>query len=290
MMRLQALVLDGQEFTFTQGSNPGIYISDNIDGLDTPEFFEDTEALTGQYGDAIYNNLYRGRNIVIRGHISKNDSSLYEGLRKTLVSLAAINKDSSGQIIYKRLTIETTGGSTYFTEGTVRLQMPWVAHTHAPYMLFLHCPDPILYGDYHTSGLVTRPAGGGVMIPAMVPFTLSGGGGGSAILVNGGNGPTWPILVLRGPLTSPRIYSQTLDRAFKLNYTLGVNDEVRINTSPFYETVLRNQTDNFITYVDDNDRDMFQLEPGNNIITFSTNDPADTGSLEVLYYDGFIGI
>lgn len=86
---------------------------------------------------------------------------------------------------------------------------------------------------------IIPPTGGGLVAPLASPLTSTASSDRSAALTVGGDLATWPIVLIRGPITNPSV-SITGLWTLALATTLGVHDYVVLDTRPWERTVLRN--------------------------------------------------
>ncbi|MCH8916629.1 MAG: phage tail family protein [Proteobacteria bacterium] len=90
-----------------------------------------------------------------------------------------------------------------------------------------------------------------------------------------------------GPLTTPRIFNETLDREMVLNMTLALGDQVIIDMQN--KTIIQG---GFTNRLDKKtgDSKWWWLDPGSNLIIFSTTASGDTGSCKIGFRDSYIGV
>ena len=99
----------------------------------------------------------------------------------------------------------------------------------------LVCPDPRKYAAEPSSMTAfgdVSDAGGGLVVPFTVPFTLDPGSPpGVMTVVNAGNIDTRPVLTLSGPLTAPKVTNATYGMTISFSaVTLGATDVLVIDT------------------------------------------------------------
>lgn len=137
---------------------------------------------------------------------------------------------------------------------------------------------------------------GGISFPLTFPMTF-GLATQEATLTNSGNVPTPVIITFIGAITNPRIdltnEAYPAGKHLSATMALGSGEVLTINTGQGQHTVryIHGTTDdNGFQYLD-SDSEFFWLEPGENILSFSSSSSigADASCL-IEYYDQYIGV
>ena len=99
--------------------------------------------------------------------------------------------------------------------------------------------DDLWYGPEQAAEVSLVPAaGGGLVAPLASPLSTTATSDRSAVFQVDGEVPTWPVLEVAGPLTSPVIEIVGVLR-IELDLTLAYDQTLVIDTRPWARTVLR---------------------------------------------------
>lgn len=273
-----------------RGTLAPYFVLQSMDGLEAPAFRVSQYDNPGESGVTVGSEFYSGRSITLIGEIAAPDVTTYASLRAALATACRIRKDSNSFPQAVTLQFTTMDGVSYYVNGYVTsFKNPFGLPTYSAFMIVFLVTDPMIYlAASSTSGLVSRPVGGGVIFPVTFPAIFSGGTGGTTSLSNAGNADTYPIIYLRGPLTNPSISNLTSGVVFQLNYTTtNVTDVITIDMKK--KTVMLNGTTSLLAYKASGS-DWFSLASGNNNIAFSTGASGDTGTMEVTFNSAYLGV
>jgi hypothetical protein len=264
-------------------------LHDPAEGLEAPLLRISEYDKPGEDGGVVSSSYYGQRAITFQGLVQGGSDAAHEANRQALLAACALQRDSSAFPVLKLLEITTKAGQTFFTYVQVkRLQLDVGRGTTSRFMVSLVAPDPRLYtAGENTTGSITRPSGGGFILPVNVPIVSDPQSGGSATINNAGTIPTYPKLILKGLLTNPYILNSTLGEAFQLNRTIAVGETVTIDMAE--KTVLLNGTSSLLSAKTTDSR-WWSLEPGTNLIAFSSGSASDDGTLEITWHDAYLGL
>lgn len=271
------------------GVDTGYTIQASVDGLDAPDYRESTYDKPGEDGAVLSSLFYSSRVLSFPGQITRSTAIAYETLRQALVAACAIARDSSNRPTPTVLTITTPGGSTYVCNAYPRKPvLPVENNSTGSFLLNFIVPDGLLYSSSAVlSGSITRPIGGGFTVPFTTPFTLAASSGGSVTLNNPGNTPSYPVITLTGPLTSPFLANSATGTFMQLNYTIAAGNTVVIDMAN--KTVMLNGNSSILG-VKTSDSDWWPIKPGSNTISLSTSSSSDTGNAQLQYYPAYLGL
>jgi hypothetical protein len=157
----------------------------------------------------------------------------------------------------------------------VRLRAPWP-----------HFFDP----EINTVTLASFA--GGLAFPWSTPWTF-GTASTTITITNAGNVATPVIVTFNGDITNPRIDNLTTGKYIKATMALAAGEALRINTAPGEHTVEYfhgGLNTNGFQYLDSGS-EFFWLEPGDNILSFSSSSALGAGSsCNLEYFDQFVGV
>ncbi|HVB24131.1 MAG TPA: hypothetical protein VNG51_19490 [Ktedonobacteraceae bacterium] len=280
--------------SFITGPTPsqqyGCTVDPNVQGLDAPDYRMVQYPTPGQDYARVSQAFYDARTITLQGYIIGQNPTDYIARRQALSTATAINRNSYNYPTLTRLQFTTLDGNSYFTN--VQPKKPVFAHTYntwTKYQLTLVAPDGRLYGtSQQNSGQITTLIGGGFVVPTVVPVVSSGSSGGSVTVTNSGTAESHPILTFVGPLTNPYIVNQTTGYAFQLNYTILGGDSIVVDM--YEQSVVYNNSSNFISYRNDPISSWWTIVPGSNTIALSTSNSSDGGYVEIQFYSAWVGL
>lgn len=155
---------------------------------------------------------------------------------------------------------------------------------YVPITADFKCVDHLHYDDVASSATIGLPVGGdGVRIPARFPVRLSPAVQQPGQIQVGGDAYTYPVIRIDGPVSNPWVEGQVevgQDWRIDLNMTIVAGDYVEIDTHPWVNTILRNDTANVSDALGRRQwLSKVRLKPGDQNITFGGS--AVTGSPSV---------
>lgn len=273
-------------------SNQGdtdIWLQIPVDGLEAPEYRTNIYERPGEDGGIVSSMFYATRPVTLRGMIKGASPAIYEANRQKFAAATAIQRDSSGYPVAKRIQFTTLAGNVYFFDAYFERPIyaqENVNNTH--FLLNMKVPNPQIFGaTVVDSGAVARASGGGFILPVILPIVSTGQTGGSVLMVNAGNANSYPILKLTGPLTNPFIQNTAVNKTMQLNYTIPAGSVVTIDM--LNKTIMLNGTSSILS-VKTSDSEWWGIVPGNNNINFATNTSADTGNLDITFFNAYLGV
>ena len=148
--------------------------------------------------------------------------------------------------------------------------------------------DPIVYSVNEHSGNIALPtAEGGFSSPLTSPLA-SGiiSIGGVLLASNAGNTAVAPMIVIYGPVDSPRLRNVTQGKSLEFNISLGADDYLVIDFRPLHKTVMLNGTAS--RYSSLTLAEWWDLQPGTNEITYAASTYQVGSYALVTWRDGFL--
>ena len=267
----------------------GYLVQIPIQGLEAPSYRLSSYQKPGEHGAFVSNLLYGDRRITLEGLIFANSLSAYELKRRGLEEILSVKRDSNGVPIPKLLKFKTQDDKSLQVNvhPASKPKIDITNLTNGRFLIDLIAEDYVLEDQSSSSTSLTPPTGGGIIYAVIYPVTYASATGGSETIVNNGNAESWPILTLDGPLTNPRVFSQTLDREMVLNMNLALGDQVIIDMKN--KTIIQGGITNRLNKKTDESK-WWWLDPGSNQIIFSTTSSGDTGSCKIAYRDAYVGV
>jgi phage-related protein len=91
---------------------------------------------------------------------------------------------------------------------------------------------------------------------------------GTSVVTNDGDAEAWPVWTITGPATSVTLTNQTTGAQLTLTTSIGVAEQVVIDTRPFVKTVKKGAANLYGSL--DPASTLWQLQPGQNTVSVST--------------------
>lgn len=260
-----------------------------IQGLDAPQHRLSVYNKAGEDGAVVSSSFYGGRVVTLEGYIKGDTAEAYEDNRLAFSRALSLSRSAIGVPTLKRFRFTTLAGRQYYFYGVPRKPVFDNSRiNYCDFMVTIECPDPqLLSATSTTSGNITLAASTGLTFPVTFPMVFGGAVGGFYETYNHGTILSWPVLELRGILTNPYILNSTTNQLMQLDHTILSGDVVTIDMKA--KTIMLNGTSN-ILHTKNSESQWWAIEPGLNIIAFSSGSGGDTGNLTVRYNAGFAGV
>jgi phage-related protein len=158
-------------------------------------------------------------------------------------------------------------------------------------LIDLLCPNPFLKDINETNEPLTAWLGK-FEFPFEFPVEF-GERANRVTIENDGDVPTPVLIQFTGPATNPSVINETTGESIKVNRVLSPTDVLEVNTAFGNKTVeivsndgTRTNVFNYIDLVSE----FFQLQTGENEISFSSDDAASSGSVKISYKKRYLAI
>ena len=261
-----------------------------VEGLGDVEADVQTQKAPFQDGETLIDTVFDARYIQIEIKIVGEDEADIEAKRRYLA--AVFNpRLGEGTLFYESETttrqINAVADSIpLFPDGSTNR-----GRTFQKAVINLVCPNPywqgILEGDQMAYLM------GGLKFPLVLPARFAHRGF-QRVFTNAGDVPTPVQIEFKGPAQNPTIYNRTTGEFIKVNRDLGENDILYVDTSFGNKTVeiLRaesNEKENAFNYID-LDSTFFQLEVGDNLIEYNSNNDSILTRVRISYRNRYVAI
>lgn len=288
------------DFQLMVGGNvvPGFLLQTPIKGLESPKHRTTSYPRPGRDGVTVSAKFLDGRLIELVGMILAEMGESYadyEARRQAFIAATMNQRDPNGNPRPIRVSFTTLAGKSYYCDAYFNEPiMPLENPVSTSFMVT--AVGNLIYGqDAVSSGNISRPVGGGLIIPFTIPAVSSASTGGTMILTNNGTTTTFPTIdadgnggiILTGPLTNPVLSNQTAGKFIQLNHTLQSGDYIQIDMEN--QLILLNGSSSLIS-TKTTTSDWWGLEPGPNSISIDTSSGADTGYVTINFNPAFIGV
>lgn len=294
------------KLTFTNSRGQGIELFgapfrlSRVEGLGDVETINHTQKAPYQDGVTHIDTYLAERYITIGLTIYGSDPEDLSRKRTQLTSIFS-PKLGGGTLKYINGSIEreitaVSDGLPSFPDGGNNRTM-----TTQKVILSLLCPDPYWRDATETAQQFVTFTGG-LKFPLKLPtiFGNQDPSDRSKILTNYGDSPSPMEVVFAGPATSPiRIENETTGKFIEVAQNLLAGEKLVISTVFGKKKVEKIAEDGTVTnaynYIKispdpESSSTFFQIEPGNNLLTYSTGIPFERATVTVKFYSRYLAI
>ena len=155
-------------------------------------------------------------------------------------------------------------------------------------LIQLYCPDPFWLDNFEISEEITTWIGG-ISFPLRLPTTFAMAGPRIINIVNNGDVKTPVKIEIYGPATNPKITLRETGEFIRIKDTLTADDVVVITTEFGNKRVEKNGQNAF-NILDLPDSTFFNLQVGDNVIEFTTEDVSNNANAKISYRNRYLGI
>lgn len=159
-------------------------------------------------------------------------------------------------------------------------------------LINLLCPNPFWTDDYEESKEIATWIGG-LSFPLVLPSIFANRGPKKKNIINVGDVETPVTIIFKGPATNPKVANLSTGEFIKVNRTLISSDKLIINTAFGNKRVeiedgAGNRT-NVFNWID-LDSTFWQLQVGDNIIEYSSDNQVEPAEVYIKYRNRYVGI
>lgn len=154
-------------------------------------------------------------------------------------------------------------------------------------LLTMYCPNPFWQDELETSKEIVTWIGG-MTFPLKLPTKYSTAGPKRINVINEGDVETPVKIEFRGPATNPKIVNHATGEYIKVNRTL-LQDDVLVITTAFGNKRVEINNQNVFNWIDLNSV-FWQLQPGDNIIEYTSDDEVENAKVKISYRNRYLGV
>lgn len=275
------------EIKYTNNLGNEIVLSSNPSSLRLYEVILDgltnniyTSKSPNQDGITIDNTDLQERSISLVGKIITADKEEMQRCKNEL--LKVFNPKFGGVLKYKDLYINCEVSTAPVFSYTSYNILEWIIE--------LVAPNPYLESLQLREGISTWI--GGLKFKFSLPFKLKQRGPTKKNIYNDGHVETSVKIYFKGPAANPCVINHTTNEFIKVNRELTSDDTLIINTEFGNKTVeierngVRTNAFNYI----DLDSAFFNLQVGDNLIEYTTENDLTPQSVEIRYKNRYVGV
>lgn len=277
---------------------PGFLLQTPVKGLESPKHRTTSYPRPGRNGVTVSSKFFDGRLVELVGKIfamAGESLSSYEARRQAFIAATANSTTDNGNPIPIRVSFTTLAGQSYYIDAYFNEPIMPLDNPAATDFMITAIGNLIYGKDSVTSGNISRPVGGGLVIPFTIPAVASASTGGTVILTNAGTTTAFPMvdingnggIILTGSLTNPVLSNLTTGKFIELHYTLAAGDYIQIDMEN--QLILLNGSSSLISSKTSSS-DWWGFDPGANSISISTSSGSDGGYVTISYNPAYIGV
>lgn len=276
---MEKLIYTNEAGESVEFSAKSAYILETVEGLTGLQNEFSTSKTIRQDGITIVNSSLKERNIVIEGSIIKNPE------RNKTKLISVLNPKMKGILTHE------INGIKRKIDCEIE-QTPSISKV--PYFKFqisLLCPNPY-WADQHETGKEISTWIGGLSFPFSLPFRLKQRGETRQNIYNAGDVETPVEIIFRGPALNPKVTNLTTGEFIRIKQELASDDTLYITTgfgNKKVEIENNGVRQNAFHYID-LDSTFFNLVAGDNLIEYTTENELKPQSVEIRYYNRYLGV
>jgi hypothetical protein len=235
-----------------------------------------------QDGSTYFDNTLENRAITIEGMIvtKNNPNSVKEARRK----MQRVLNPKLGEVTITYQDKEIKGiveGTPAFPGGDGNKGI-----YYQKYLINILCHQPFWLGAFYESREMSYIMGG-LSFKLSLPTSFSNRGF-KRMAVNDGDVSTPVEIEFKGPAINPTVTNETTGEFLRVNRELGEKDVLTVSTT-FGEKYVRINGENAFHYID-LDSTFWQLIPGENILSYASNNDSINTKVTVKWKNRYIGL
>lgn len=267
--------------------NTAPYYIETIDGLsEVPVLFE-TQKAPKQHGATYLGSTLEEREITIEGTIITRQNPSELQAKKRLLQ-RVVNPVSQQPVLLR------------YQDGAFMREIPAVAETlpifpsdegnksfyYQKFLLVLICHQPF-WQDVYTESREMSYLMGGLQFGLKLPASFAKRGFQRAAF-NTGDVSAPVEIEFKGAAVNPTVTNETTGQVIKVNRSLGPDDTLTIGTA-FGSKYVRINGENAFHYLDLSS-EFWQLAPGDNILSYASNNDSINTRVTVTWRNRYVGI
>ena len=156
-----------------------------------------------------------------------------------------------------------------------------------PGLIQLYCPSPFWLDTFETSKEIVTWIGG-MTFPLVLPTRFATKGPPIINIVNKGDVETPVRIEFMGPATNPKIIKRDTGEYIQVNRELVYGDTLVVTTD-FGAKRVEINGENVFNWIDLGSS-FWQLDVGDNVIEYSSDDPVEPAAVSISYRNRYVGV
>jgi hypothetical protein len=281
---MQEIIITNQNGESITLSNQAPYFLETIDGIGEVGVAIESQKSPYQDGSTYIDNTLENRALTMEGMIVTKDDALLAARR--LMQRVVNPKLGEVTITYRQgeqlKEIKAIAETTPVFPGG-QGNAGWY---YQKYLLYLICHQPFWLDTFYESREMSYLMGG-IQFKLSLPTGFSHRGF-KRKAVNAGDVSTPVTIEFTGPAVNPTVSNETTGEFITVNRELGEEDVLSISTA-FGEKYVRINGENAFHYID-LDSIFWQLVPGDNILSYESNNDSIKTRVTVKWKNRYVGL
>lgn len=262
--------------------NHAPYVLNTVEGIGGVKTDIQTQKSPFQDGESYINNSLEARNLSLEVTvIAKTEDEMIVNRKKLLQVFNP--KQGQGTLICN--VGNTTRKITAISELAPTFSQKFTNAQKT--LLQLYCAVPFWTDEIESNEEIITWIGG-LRFPLILPTTFSLAGSKKINIVNTGDVETPVKFEFKGPATNPRITNLTTGEYIQINRTL-LPEDLLVVTTDFGNKRVEINGVNVFNWIDLGST-FWQLQPGDNIIEYTSDDATESAQVKVTYSNRYIGV
>ena len=263
--------------------NAAPYYLETLDGVGEVPVSIESQKSPYQDGSTYIDSVFENRAISIEGMIVTRDNpaSVKEARRK----MQRVLNPKLGEVVlkYEQKEIKSIVESTpIFPSGRGNKGI-----YYQKYLIHLLCHQPFWLDSFIESREIVAWIGG-MTFPLILPTAFAMKGSKTVNIVNESDVEVPVSIEFKGPATNPRVSNKTTGQYIQVNRELVLGDMLVITTD-FGAKRVEINGENVFNWIDLGSY-FWQLQPGDNIIEYSSDDPVEPAAVMISYRNRYVGV
>lgn len=263
--------------------NAAPYYLETLDGVGEVPVSIESQKSPYQDGSTYIDSVFENRAISIEGMIVTRDNpaSVKEARRK----MQRVLNPKLGEVVlkYEQKEIKSIVESTpIFPSGRGNKGI-----YYQKYLIHLLCHQPFWLDSFIESREIVAWIGG-MTFPLILPTAFAMKGSKTVNIVNESDVEVPVSIEFKGPATNPRVSNKTTGQYIQVNRELVLGDMLVITTD-FGAKRVEINGENVFNWIDLGSY-FWQLQPGDNIIEYSSDDPVEPAAVTISYRNRYVGV
>jgi len=263
--------------------NAAPYYLEILDGVGEVSISIESQKSPYQDGSTYIDSVFENRAISIEGMIvTRNNPAIVKEARR---KMQRVLNPKLGEVVlkYEQKEIKSIVESTpIFPSGRGNKGI-----YYQKYLIHLLCHQPFWLDSFIESREIVAWIGG-MTFPLILPTAFAMKGSKTVNIVNESDVEVPVSIEFKGPATNPRVSNKTTGQYIQVNRELVLGDMLVITTD-FGAKRVEINGENVFNWIDLGSY-FWQLQPGDNIIEYSSDDPVEPAAVTISYRNRYVGV
>ena len=263
--------------------NAAPYYLEILDGVGEVSISIESQKSPYQDGSTYIDSVFENRAISIEGMIvTRNNPAIVKEARR---KMQRVLNPKLGEVVLKYEQKEIKGiveNTPIFPSGRGNKGI-----YYQKYLIHILCHQPFWLDSFIESREIVAWIGG-MTFPLILPTAFAMKGPKTVNIVNQSDVEAPVRIEFKGPATNPRVTNKTTGQYIQVNRELVLGD-VLVITTDFGAKRVEINGENVFNWIDLGSY-FWQLQPGDNIIEYSSDDPVEPTAVMISYRNRYVGV